>query len=49
MPCDNVSSPLPVARPSCLVVDPHPALFELVGASLETEEVATALRSTLVD
>jgi CheY-like chemotaxis protein len=35
MPGDNALSPLPLARPICLVVDPHPALVELVGARLE--------------
>ena len=49
MPGDNVQSPLPAARPTCLVVDPHPALVELVAAGLEEAGFDVVARVTTAD
>jgi len=40
---------LPLARPACLVVDPHPALVELVAARLEEAGFDVVARVTTAD
>ena len=40
---------LPLARPACLVVDPHPALVELVAAGLEEAGFDVVARVTTAD
>jgi len=40
---------LPLARPACLVVDPHPALVELVAAKMEEAGFDVVARVTTAD
>jgi DNA-binding NarL/FixJ family response regulator len=49
MPDDNNRAGVPSERPACLVVDPHPALVELVSAKLEEEGFHVVARATTAD
>jgi two-component system response regulator DesR len=49
MPEDNPTAAPPPACPTCLVVDPHPALVELVAASLEEAGFDVVARVTTAD
>jgi two-component system, NarL family, response regulator DesR len=46
---DNPAVPLPSARPTCLVVDPHPALVDLVAAGLEDAGFEVVAHVTTAD